>query len=195
MFNIRSEKVPDDDDLGRLFKGAQRFDYGAITASKACYTDYQNEQRFTSLLAKLRVVRYSVTSFKGATIANYQSPVALEMPARIFFVLDIQGKKNLEHHLRELGEYFEQDSVLYGKAGEPSVLIGTSNQPNAFPGLGVVDPQGGAIFDSEGKIISRIHGRPFVFDEALYTYSPPKYPTEFRGPVVWSQMNWWDIHQ
>jgi hypothetical protein len=107
MTILRSEKVPDDDDLRRLFQGAQRFDYGAITASKAFYTDYQNEQRLVSLRAKLQVLRYSVTSFNGAIIANYRSPLAVELPACIFLVLDIQGKKMLEHHLRELGEHFE----------------------------------------------------------------------------------------
>jgi hypothetical protein len=71
-------------------------------------------------------------------------------------------------------------------------LFGTSNCPDAYPGDGKKLTQGGAIFGKDGEFMSRVNGRPFVFSESVEVqfYGVAKYPTELRGSVKLSKMDW-----
>ena len=192
-YKSRLDKVLNESGLSRLYSYTLKHDYGTITAFRNSYTHRQNMQRNRSLLAKLRASGYGVTGIKGSYIENYKSPNAVEVQEDSYFVVDLQDKKTLEQDLRNLGQFFEQDSILFGEAGSPSVLIGTSDRPGAYPGLGVVLTQGGAIFGKTGEFMSRVHGRPFVLEKAVIDYGLAKYPSELRGPVAESRLNWWDI--
>lgn len=189
--------------LSRVYNAIQKHDYGTITAfryapecgSGTPYTYSQNQQRNKSLLAKLKLAGFSVTSIKGSYIENYGSDDAREVGENSFLVVDIQDKGNLKSTLLRLGEEFEQDSIIYGNAGDVGTLIGTNHCPDGYPGYHNEMPQGGAIFGKSGEFMSRVKGRPFVFAESaeLLEHGFAKYPSELRGPYITSKKNWSDL--
>jgi hypothetical protein len=186
--------------LSRIFQLIQAHDYGTITAYRYApdcgtgepYSYKQNQQRNQSLLAKLRVAGYGVISIKGSYIENYGSADAREVGENSFLVVDVQDKGTLKNTLLALGEEFDQDSIIFGKAGDTGVLIGTNSCPGGYPGPGKEVVQGGAIFGKTGEFMSRVNGRPFVFaeDTELVQYGIAKYPTELRGLVEQSRTPW-----
>ena len=189
--------------LSRIWKHSEEHDYGTITANRYApdcgegtpYTKKENQQRNKSLLSKLRAKGYGITAIKGAYIENYGKPTAREVGENSYFVADLQDKGRLKKDLLALGEEFEQDSVIFGAKGKAGVLFGTSDCPDAHPGAGKKSVQGGAIFGKEGEFMSRVKGRPFVFASKLKLehYGVCKFPTELRGPVTISKMDWRDI--
>ena len=146
-------------------------------------------------MAILRARGYGVTAIKGSYIENYGSANAREVGENSFFVVDIQDSGNLRDDLLKLGEEFEQDSIIFGSAGETGSLIGTNNCPTGYPGYHTEVPQGGAVFGKTGEFMSRVKGRPFVFSESqeLVEYGVAKYPSELRGPVAMSKKHWSDL--
>jgi hypothetical protein len=186
--------------LSRVYRQTRDHDYGTITASRYAsdcgngvkYTYEQNRKRNISLLAKLRVRGYGVTSIKGSYIENYNTPNAREVGESSFLVIDIQDTGNLRDDLLLFGEEFEQDSIIYGNAGEPGVLIGTNHCPDGYPGYHVEVTQGTALFGKTGEFMSRVKGRPFVFSENVNpeSYGICRFPTELRGPVTQSKIHW-----
>lgn len=189
--------------LSRIYRSIKKHDYGIITAYRYApecgtgepYTYEQNQKRNANLLAKLRARGYGVTSIKGSYIENYGSENAREVGENSFFVVDIQDSGNLRDDILKLGEEFEQDSVIFGSAGQTGSLIGTNNCPSGYPGYRNEMPQGGAIFGKTGEFMSRVKGRPFVFSESrdLVEYGVAKYPSELRGPVAMSKKKWSDM--
>ena len=200
---MRANQFINESGLSRVYRLTQKHDYGTITAFRYApecgtgepYTYQQNQQRNKSLLAKLRFAGYGVTAIKGSYIENYGSPDAREVGENSFLVVDAQDKGNLRATLLKLGEEFEQDSIIYGEAGGPGVLIGTNNCPGGYPGYHVEAPQGGAIFGKSGEFMSRVKGRPFVFAESveLMEYGVCRYPSELRGPYYKSIKPWQDL--
>lgn len=189
--------------LSRIYSATRKHDYGTITAFRYApecgtgkpYTYRENLQRNKSLLAKLKAAGFSVTSIKGSYIENYGTPDAREVGENSFLVVDIQDKGNLRSVLLALGEEFEQDSIIFGSAGQPGVLIGTNHCPGGYPGYHNEAIQGGAIFGKSGEFMSRVNGRPFVFAETLELteYGYAKYPSELRGPSILSKKHWTDL--
>lgn len=189
--------------LSRIHKAIKKHDYGIITAYRYApecgtgepYTYDQNQKRNSHLLAKLRARGYGVTAIKGSYIENYDSTNAREVGENSFFVVDIQDSGSLRDDLLKLGEEFEQDSIIFGSAGETGSLIGTNNCPTGYPGYHNEVPQGGAVFGKTGEFMSRVKGRPFVFSESqeLVEYGVAKYPSELRGPVAMSKKHWSDL--
>ena len=202
--------------LSRIWKHSQAHDYGTITAFRSArdcgkgkpYTKKENLQRNTSLLAKLRAKGYGVTAIKGSYIENYGSEdpeyPPIEGGENSFFVADLQDKGRLKKDLLALGEEFEQDTVIFGKAASVASLHGSNKCPgNTFSGKTV--KQGGALFGHKagtfGAFLSRVRGRPFVFAklsdrkdlEKTEEYGVCKFPTELRGPVTIANMDWKDI--
>jgi len=199
-----SKKLMNESSLSRIYAHTRKHDFGTITAFRSArdcgngekYTKAENLKRNKSLLAKLRAKGYGVTKIKGSYIENYGSKNAKEVGENSFFVVDLKDSGNLKKDLLALGEEFEQDSIIYGKADSAGVLIGTNNCPDGYPGYRKEVSQGGAIFGKTGQFMSRIKGRPFVFAESveiITEYAAPKYPSEFRGPVAQSKINWEDL--
>ena len=99
--------------LGLKYMGLA--DVNEDTASMAARKEKQ--QRNKLLLSKLRARGYSVTSIKGSYIENYGTPNAREVGESSFFVADLQDKGTLLNDLKKFGKEFDQDSILFGKAG------------------------------------------------------------------------------
>jgi hypothetical protein len=189
--------------LSRIWAQTRKHDFGTITAFRSArecglgdrYTKAENLKRNSSLLFKLLAKGYGVTKIKGSYIENYGSPDAKEVGENSFMVIDLKDSGNLKRDLLVFGEEFEQDSIIFGKAGSAGVLIGTNKCPNGYPGYRKEVSQGGAIFGRTGQFMSRVSGRPFVFTEEyeIEEYATPKYPTEFRGPVTQAKKRWEDL--
>jgi len=196
-----NESLLNESGLSRVWKQTQEHDFGTITAfrgAKDCgkgepYSKSDNMKRNKSLTAKLQALRYGVTKIKGSYIENYGSENEQEVGENSFIVIDIQDKGTLKNDLLKLGEEFEQDSIIFGKAGKGGSLIGTNKCPDGYPGYHKEAKQGGAIFGKTGEFMSRVKGRPFVFSESVEHYGYKKYPTELRGTVAVSKLHWSEI--
>lgn len=200
---MKVKDILNESGLNRVFQHTRKHDYGTITAfryASECgtgepYSFEQNKKRNSSLLSKLRAKGYGVTSIKGSYIENYGSSDAREVAENSFLVVDLQDRGSLKRDLLDLGEEFEQDSVIFGEADGSGVLIGTNRCPEGYPGYHVEVEQGGALFGKSGEFMSRVSGRPFVFNEALEIteYGVAKYPTELRGIVEQSRKSWTEL--
>lgn len=186
--------------LSRIYSQTQKHDYGTITAFRSAekcgtgdpYTKAQNKKRNKVLLGKLKAQGYSITSIKGSYIENFKTPNAKEVKEDSFLVVDIQDKGTLKKNLLKFGQEFEQDSIIFGKAGQTAYLIGTNKCPDSYPGWHVADKQGGALFGQTGQFLSRVNNRPFVFAEGaeIQVHSVCKFPTELRSAVHASQLDY-----
>lgn len=158
--------------LSRIYNKMMNSDTGAITAFRSQFTNSENKDRNKLLLAKLFKLGYGVTSIKGSYIEDFGTVCAIEVGEDTFFVEDLDSSGNLEQDLISLGEYFDQDSVLFiPKGGEGSVLIGTNDAD--FPGLGMRMSMGKFGGGQSGEFFSRVNGRPFVFKEELEDHQAP----------------------
>jgi len=57
--------------------------------------------------------KYDVVRVQGKYIENYGKPDAVEVGENVFFVIDAYDKGELLKDFRELGEKFQQDSILF----------------------------------------------------------------------------------
>ena len=168
----QEEPVLTESSLSRLYRHMLEHDSGTITAYRKKYTYAQNEERNYLLLAKLNHKRYLTTSVKGSYIENYGSKNAVEVGEHVYFVLDSQDTGNLEKDLRELGEDFCQDSILFiPKGGTTGILWGTSNpeckSDAPYPPYGQKEVLPNAIWGKEAQFMTKIRGRPFLFKESV----------------------------
>ena len=169
------EEQLNESSLSRVYQTMQEHDSGTITAfryAKECgegerYSKKENLQRNKSLKAKLQAKGYGITIVKGSYIENYNSPEAIEVGEQVFLVVDLRDKGKLEKDLREFGEEFEQDSVLFiPKGGAGGELIGTNNCPNGYPGYNKRVSLTKTIFGKNGEFFTRVNGRPFTLIES-----------------------------
>ena len=172
--------------LNRILQHNLKHDIGIITAfrdGEDCgkgrkYTKEENIQRNKSLKAKLLNYGYDLTQADGFYVENYGEENAIDKKEEVFIVVDIKDKGKLEKHLRELGEEFEQDSIMYipkiglesikkdGKSvGHKSVGYGYlwgTNHCSDYPGYGKSDKFDKPIYGETGEFYTRINGRRFV---------------------------------
>jgi len=201
FFQSLNESLLTESGLSRVWKQTKEHDFGTITAfrsAKDCnkgeaYTKADNMKRNKSLVSKLQSLRYGITKIKGSYIENYGSQNEKEVGENSFIVIDLQDKGTLKKDLLKLGEEFEQDSIIFGKAGKAGTLVGSNKCPDGYPGYRKEAKQGGAIFGKTGEFMSRVKGRPFIFTEEVENYGVKKYPTELRGVVELSKLHWSEI--
>lgn len=177
-------------------------DTGFITAFRGArdcgqgeeYTKRENLQRNTSLKSKLQRMRLGVTVVKGSYIENYGSKDAKEVGEQSFFVVDLGDGGKLEKILRDLGEEFEQDSILYiPKGAETGILIGTNRCPNGYPGYGKKIKMKNPVFGQSGEFMTRVNGRPFILKEDVQELSAPQGMMGKWGCKVISEKHWSEI--
>lgn len=154
--------------LSRLVGKIKERDCGTITAFRNEYSLKINKDRNAILKAKLLSSGFGVTSVDGVYIEDYGTPNAVEVKENVFFVEDRLNKKTLERKLIELGEEFEQDSVLFiPKGGKTSRLIGTKDSPEVyvaykdfkeFPVL--------KLGKDDNEFLTRVKGRPLYLIES-----------------------------
>lgn len=175
--------------LSRLWKHMKEHDAGMITAYRSKeydddkkvvkeYTSKENKARNKSLLSKL-ISRYSVTKVKGAYIENYGSDIAEEVGESVFFVVDIADRGNLEKTLRSLGREFNQDTIMFVPKGQnKGILIGTKKDEYSNKWVDIkylkkiTLPK--AVWGKEAEFMTRVKGRPFIFEDFMMNMDLPK---------------------
>lgn len=194
--------------LSRVWDQISKFDYGTITGFRSArdcnqgekYSKKENLQRNKSVVTKLQAKGYSVTKIAGAYIEDYGSENAKEVKENSFLVVDIKQSGMLESDLRKIGAEFEQDSILFGKAGKPAELIGTNKCESGYPGWNKRVAVGKGIFGRKGEFFSKVGDRPFVFKESaeaslkFFEIASPKLPSDFRSVLMSSRSDWKDLY-
>lgn len=185
------KKYMTESSLSRLWRHNLAHDCAALTAfrkSENCgdgeeYTKSDNLARNRSLLAKLKSMGYSVTSLKGKYPEGGNTG-----KEESFFVVDIKDNGNLLSDVKELGELFEQDSVLFIPKGaidnkSSAFLIGTNHCKNNWLEYGKTEKFKKSVVGKESSIYtSMVNGRPFIFEEVGETINDPG-----------NGMGWWSL--
>lgn len=187
--------------LNRLVSHISEHDCGTITAYRSEYTHKENQQRNKSLFAKLISLGYGVTAVKGSYIENYGKPDAKEVGEHVYFVVDLKDRGNLKRSLKNLGEEFDQDSILFiPKTGEKgSYLIGTTQSRDVWQryhkeySLPVLKTG-----KSDNEFLTRVKGRPFYFREQIIRESyagnnNTLYLASLQAKKHWTEMTEDDI--
>lgn len=135
----------------------------------------ENVNRTRQLKAKLLVLGYGVTEIDGSYVEDFGTPNPKEVAEHSFFVVNLKDVENFFDHLFELGEYFNQDSVLFKPKGESAFLIGTNK--GDFPGYGMkTRPK--QYHALAGRFMSRIRNAAFAFaDKNKLVMCRDKYDT------------------
>ena len=196
------DKELNESSLSRIWKHNKEHDAGALTAFRKgaeCgegepYSKRENTQRNKSLLAKLKTKGYGVTKLHGSYPEGGKTAKEIS-----YFVVDLNDTGNLEKDLRNLGQEFEQDSILYIPKGaikgdSKAYLIGTNNCENNWLGMGKkeVFNRGRMGYDSP-IYTSKVNGRPFLFEDIGDEVTSPA-----SGMGIWmmhlvAEKHWKDI--
>lgn len=153
--------------LSRLHAHMKEHDAGTITAYRSEYTKKENQQRNQSLLAKLSAKRYQITGVMGSYIENWGQGPEKEKEVRehVYFVVDANDTGTLEADLRQLGEEFEQDSIMFIPKGQSTgILWGTSKKPGLFIAYGKNLSLSNAVWGERGEFMTKVKNRPFFFE-------------------------------
>lgn len=94
----------------------------------------ENKIRTRNLKAKLLGLGYGVTAIDGNYIEDFSTPQSHEVQEDSFFVVNIKDDSNFFNNCIELGEFYNQDSILVKPKGGKAYLLGTNNA--SFPGYG-----------------------------------------------------------
>jgi len=176
--HLLPDKQLNESGLARLSKHMEEHDCGTITAFRSkegCagpddkqYSRSDNQKRNKQLYANLQMMGYGVTAVHGAYIENYGTSNAKEVRENVYFVVDIKDGGKLREDLINLGGKYEQDSILFiPKGGEGSILIGTNDCKDSYPGLGKEIKFNDRKMGKGGEFMTKISGRPFMFEETL----------------------------
>ena len=167
------DQVITESGLSRLWKHNEEHDCGAMTAFRVApdcgegtpYTSKENKARNKSLLSKLKSIGYGVTKLHGVYPEGGETK-----QEESFFIVDLQDTGELEQHLKEFGDMFDQDSVLIVPKGAiagdaKAYLLGTNKCKNNWLGYGKKEPFAKGKLGVESPIYtSKVNGRPFIFE-------------------------------
>jgi len=163
----RWEKFLTESGLSRLYQHMMDYDSAIISAFRNEYTNKQNYERSRELKAQLLSAGYGVTKIDGSYIENFETPEAIEVSEQSLFISNRGGAADFINEIARLGEEYEQDSVLIiPEGGQDAYLLGT-RQGNDFPPYGQQITVGNIKMGGEAEFMSRVKGRPFVFDEPV----------------------------
>ena len=170
--------------LSRVVHHMNNHDCGVITAFRSkegCagpddpeYSLEDNLKRNRQLQAKLQIKGYGVTKVDGSYIENFKTPNAKEVKEASFFVVDLKDTGKLEDDLRQLGEEYMQDSILFipkrekGKIVKGSLLIGTSKCPESYPGYNKKIQFSDMTYGKNAEFMTKVSGRPFTFESNFF---------------------------
>lgn len=168
--------------LSRIYQHNVKHDCGAISAFRKTYEHSANKRRNHLLMGELLSKGFSVTKLvgkypEGGTTVSENS----------FFVADIKDTATLFNTLIELGEKFNQDSILFIPAGTvegnaKAFLCGTNHEESNWLGYHKQQPFDVGRMGHENPIYtSCVHGRPFMFESVGSECIPPQ-----SGFGVWA---------
>ncbi len=178
--------------LSRTLSHMEKHDTGLISASRNMFSSKDNRKRTKNLKAKFLMLGYSVTDMIGSYIENYETPQAVEVKENSLFVVDIKDFGRLEKDLKNLGEEFDQDSILFiPKNSDKSFLCGTNK--TGYPGYGVVKKFNTRGLGKSGEFMTKVRGRPFIFESMSTETNPPYSFFSGIGVRACANENWKDV--
>jgi allophanate hydrolase subunit 1 len=164
-----------------------------------------NQARNLQLLGYLHNRGYGVTSVKGGYIEGFGSSEAKIVSEHSFFVVDIKDKGNLKRDLKEFGNKYFQDSILFipkaevTSSGEQvkAILIGTSPRkdiPEDFfikPGVEkMIGSFKSQQSQTDSEIFTAIRNSPFRFESLSREFQMErKYSASSRGYTIYMSLN------
>ena len=149
--------------LSRLYRHMQDHESAALSAFRNEFTKAENLERNRKLKAELLGRGYGVTRILGSYIENFETPKATEVAEQSFFVSNRKDDPDFALEIAQLGEDFNQDSVLIvDKGAQDAYLLGTSPE-GEFPQYGKKESVGALKMGDEAEFMSRIGGRPYTF--------------------------------
>lgn len=173
---MKTKEIINESSLARLYSKTKNHSVGAITAFRGEFSTETNLQRNRKLASYLGNRGYDLTVIDGGYIENPGTPEEREVTEKTFFVVnpkegDDGGK--LEQDLIDLGELYDQDSILSYRYGDKPTYVGTTHRPEADPAYG----QRYALTSTEwgnpsGPYFSRIRGRKFAYKECAEWAKP-----------------------
>ena len=156
--------------LSRLYGHMTVRDSAILSAFRDEFTREENYERNRELKARLLDWGFGVTTVAGSYIENFQTPKAVEVAEQSFFVSNREDDPQFTEVIGELGEEYNQDSVLIIPIGaEDAYLLGTSPE-GEYPTYGAQESVGSLKMGEEAEFMSRVNGRPVSFSEGLETY-------------------------
>lgn len=190
LFN---ESLITESSLSRILKHNSKYDCGAITAFRSEYNRTDNRKRNRKLKAMLMDKGYDIyTLIKGVGLEKQRDGEVYDkkqltdkgdvmVKEDSFWVVDQKETGELKDVLIELGEYFNQDSILFAPKGAvndtvKAVLVGTNKNSEWLDYGEEMLFNKGAHFGKTSEIYtSYVNGRPFVFESA--NINKVKYPS------------------
>ncbi|CBJ93940.1 hypothetical phage protein [Campylobacter phage CP220] len=143
--------------LARLYKHYKEHDSGTISAYRGENTKEENQENNKKLKNYLLANGYSVTQIQGTyeeTDSKGNKKIVKEIS---FIVIDINDTGKLKKVLINVGKKFNQEAVTFStKSGDYYLIMCFTGEEFKL---------GSPMFGKDGKIISKISGRPFIFAE------------------------------
>ena len=156
--------------LSRLLGHMMDHDSAIFSAFRGEYSRKENYERSRELRARLLEQGYGVTKVDGSYIENFNTPEALEVSEQSLFVSNRYDDPEFFSNIAELGEEYEQDSVLLIPVGGKDAYLFGTKENNDFPPYGEKMSVGDVKMGEEAEFMTRVDKRPFVFKEELETY-------------------------
>src|ERR1035437_10196191 len=125
--------------LSRICQHSKNHSVGSISACRGDISTGTNDHRNRQLGAYLHNRGYNITVITGGYIENHGTPEEIEITEKAFFVVNpIEGDDcgKLEQDLIDLGQLYDQDSILTYRLGDHPTYVGTSHRPDADPAFG-----------------------------------------------------------
>ena len=141
-----------------MYKHYLEHDSGTISGYRGENTKAENQENNKKLKNFLLANGYAVTQIQGTyeeTDPKGNKKVVKEMS---FIVIDINDTGKLKKVLTTAGKRFKQEAVTFSEKGGDYYLI------MCFTGEEY--KLGSPMFGKDGKIISKVRGRPFIFTES-----------------------------
>ena len=161
--------------LSRVWQHTQNRNVGILTAHRAGNDVATNNRHNAELAAAIRASGLGYLKVKGRYVENYGTPDAKNVDENSYLVVGKEGDDNgqLKGFLKQQGQKFDQDSVLYKPYDDESAyLIGTNNAD--FPGYGNEHPVGKWHPNKMAEFHSVLFpGKSFTFEAAMA--NPRKY--------------------
>lgn len=155
---INSNDSFNESSLARLYKHYKEHDSGTISGYRGENTKEENQENNKKLKNYLLANGYSMAQIQGTyeeTDSKEDKKVIKEMS---FIVIDINDTGKLKKVLTTAGKRFKQEAITFSEKGGNYFLISCYDEKEI--------KLGSPMFGKDGKIISKISGRPFIFTEA-----------------------------
>ena len=133
-------------------------------------TKQENKKRNAALASDLKSRGYGITKIMGTYPEGGRTVNEVS-----YFVVDLENKGTLERDIKQLGEKYNQDSILFVPQGAvqnktKAYLIGTNKCCNNWLGYGKKEVfNKGKMGYSSPIYTSKINGRPFIFENIKTT--------------------------